>query len=78
VFEASNRVIAQLRSTLGPAFPIIGVGGIMSAQDALAKIRAGANVVQIYTGLIYRGPVLVDQVARALRQARVTQAAPAA
>ena len=70
VFEASNRVISQLRSALGPGFPIIGVGGIMSAKDALAKVKAGADVVQIYTGLIYRGPGLVDDVARALARAR--------
>ncbi|MGH8820494.1 MAG: quinone-dependent dihydroorotate dehydrogenase, partial [Rhodoferax sp.] len=56
VFEASNRVIGQLRAALGKQFPIIGVGGILSAQDALDKIRAGADVVQIYTGLIYKGP----------------------
>jgi dihydroorotate dehydrogenase len=55
VFEASNRVIGQLRAALGKGFPIIGVGGILSGADALAKIRAGADVVQIYTGLIYRG-----------------------
>ena len=70
VFEASNRVISQLRSALGPKFPIIGVGGIMSASDALAKVKAGADVVQIYTGLIYRGPGLVDEVARALARAK--------
>ena len=66
VLAASNRVIAQLRSALGKAFPIVGVGGIMSAQDAASKIRAGADVVQIYTGLIYRGPALVSEAARAL------------
>jgi dihydroorotate dehydrogenase len=68
VFESSNRVIAQLRATLGPGFPIIGVGGILSADDAVAKLRAGADAVQIYTGLIYRGPQLVDEVARAFRR----------
>ena len=68
VREASNRVISQLRAALGRDFPIIGVGGIMSADDAVAKIQAGADVVQIYTGLIYRGPELVDQVARALKR----------
>lgn len=68
VFEASNRVIAQLRAALGAGFPIIGVGGILSADDALAKLRAGADVVQIYTGLIYRGPELVDEIARAFRR----------
>jgi len=69
VFEASNRVIAQLRAALGPDFPIIGVGGIMSAGDAVAKVRAGADLVQIYTGLIYRGPALVGEIARALKAA---------
>jgi dihydroorotate dehydrogenase len=66
VFDASNRVIARLRSALPPSFPIIGVGGILSGSDAVAKIKAGADVVQIYTGLIYQGPALVSQVARAL------------
>jgi dihydroorotate dehydrogenase len=69
VLEASNRVIAQLRSALGAGFPIIGVGGVMSAEDALSKLRAGADVVQIYTGLIYRGPQLVDDIARAFKRA---------
>ena len=67
VLEASNRVIAQLRAQLGSGYPIIGVGGIMSAQDAVSKIRAGADVVQIYTGLIYQGPELVGQAARAIK-----------
>lgn len=66
VFEASNRVIAELRNALGPHFPIIGVGGVMSAADARAKIAAGANLVQIYTGFIYHGPALVEAAARAL------------
>jgi dihydroorotate dehydrogenase len=65
---ASNRVIRQLRAALGKGFPIIGVGGIMSAQDAVSKIRAGADVVQIYTGLIYRGPQLVSDAARAIKR----------
>jgi dihydroorotate dehydrogenase len=67
VREMSNRVIAQLRAALGPDFPIIGVGGILSGADAVAKVQAGANVVQIYTGLIYRGPALVREVALALK-----------
>jgi dihydroorotate dehydrogenase len=66
VFEASNRVIAQLRAALGKGFPIIGVGGVMSAADATGKIAAGADLVQIYTGFIYKGPELVTQAARAL------------
>ncbi|APW40738.1 dihydroorotate dehydrogenase (quinone) [Rhodoferax koreense] len=67
VFEASNQVIRQLRAALGPGFPIIGVGGILSGDDAVKKIAAGADVVQIYTGLIYRGPALVRQAAEAIR-----------
>lgn len=70
VFEASNRVIAQLRAALGKSFPIIGVGGILSGADAVAKIKAGADVVQIYTGLIYKGPDLVREAALAIRNAR--------
>ena len=63
---ASNRVIAALRGFLGPAFPIIGVGGVTSVESARAKRAAGADLVQIYTGFIYAGPTLVPQVARAL------------
>jgi dihydroorotate dehydrogenase len=70
LFEASNRVIAQLRAALGPGYPIIGVGGVMSGADALAKIGAGADLVQVYSGLIYHGPALVAQAARALSRAR--------
>ena len=64
----SNRVITQLRAALGDDFPIIGVGGIMSAQDAVSKIRAGADLVQIYTGLIYQGPALVTDSARLIKK----------
>jgi len=70
VFEASNRVIAQLRAELGSATPIIGVGGVLGGADAVAKRRAGADLVQVYTGLIYQGPALVPACARALAQAR--------
>lgn len=66
VLAMSNAVIAQMRSLLGKRFPIIGVGGVMSAEDAASKIRAGADLVQIYTGLIYRGPELVTQSAKAI------------
>ncbi|WP_028605220.1 quinone-dependent dihydroorotate dehydrogenase [Ottowia thiooxydans] len=66
VLEASNRVVRALRASLGKGFPIIGVGGILSGADAAAKIEAGADVVQIYTGLIYKGPALVSDIARAL------------
>ncbi|MDH4478697.1 MAG: quinone-dependent dihydroorotate dehydrogenase [Rhodoferax sp.] len=67
VREMSNAVVRQLRSALGPQFPIIGVGGILNGADALAKVQAGADAVQIYTGLIYRGPALVREVALALK-----------
>ncbi len=68
VLAASNRVVSQLRAALGKNFPIIGVGGIMSAADAVSKIKAGADVVQIYTGLIYAGPDLVPEAAMAIKK----------
>ena len=67
VLAASNRVIGQLRAALGKGFPIIGVGGVMSGPDAVSKIEAGADLVQIYTGLIYKGPPLVPEAALALK-----------
>ena len=70
VLAASNRVISQLRAALGKSFPIIGVGGIMSGRDAVSKIEAGADVVQIYTGLIYKGPDLVTEAALAIKKSR--------
>lgn len=69
VLAMSNAVIRQLRNELGRTFPIIGVGGIMCADDAVSKIQAGADVVQIYTGLIYRGPGLVREAALAIKRA---------
>ncbi len=69
VAEASNRVIRALRQLLPPRYPIIGVGGILSGHDARAKLAAGADLVQLYTGLIYRGPALVSECARALKAA---------
>jgi dihydroorotate dehydrogenase len=71
VLAMSNQVIGQLRAALGTGFPIIGVGGILSGDDAVSKIRAGADLVQIYTGLIYRGPRLVRESALALQALRV-------
>ena len=60
----SLEVIARLRSKLGPDFAIIGVGGIVSGQHAAEKISAGANAVQLYTGLSYKGPALVGECVR--------------
>ena len=66
LLKQSNAVIAQLyRATRGQA-PIIGVGGILSAADAYAKIRAGASLLQIYSGLIFRGPELVREILETL------------
>jgi dihydroorotate dehydrogenase len=67
VFEASNQVIRALKAELGDTVPIIGVGGILSGADARAKVEAGAKLVQLYSGLIYRGPALIRECANALR-----------
>jgi len=68
VLAKSNLVVSQLRSALGKTFPIMGAGGIMSPQDAVSKIRSGADVVQIYTGLIYSGPGLVKDAASLIQK----------
>jgi len=73
VLQASNQVISQLRAALGNGFAIIGVGGVMSGMDAVSKIKAGADVVQIYTGLIYKGPALVAQAANSIKSMRQNQ-----
>ncbi|APB98646.1 quinone-dependent dihydroorotate dehydrogenase [Polynucleobacter asymbioticus] len=65
---ASNIVIKALKARLGDQLPIIGVGGILSGADAREKIMAGASLVQLYSGLIYKGPDLVSECAKALRQ----------
>ncbi len=64
--EKSTQVIKYLSEKSNKAFPIIGVGGIHSAEDALEKIKAGADLVQIYTGFIYEGPSLVKQINKAI------------
>jgi len=66
VFNKSNQVLHKLSTALAGELPIIGVGGILKGQDAVAKIDAGASLVQIYSGFIYRGPELVSEVAAAL------------
>ena len=62
----STEVIRYLSEKSQKAFPIIGVGGIHSEQDALDKIEAGADLVQIYTGFVYEGPALVKRINKAL------------
>jgi len=64
--ELSTKVIKYLAQNSNKAFPIIGVGGIHSAEDALEKIEAGADLVQIYTGFIYEGPGLIKKINKAL------------
>jgi dihydroorotate dehydrogenase len=66
----SPGVVRQLRALLGPDMPLIGVGGISSAADAAAMFAAGADLIQIYTGLIYRGPALVRELVAADARAR--------
>jgi dihydroorotate dehydrogenase len=61
VFEKSTEIVRQFRAALPQDLPIIAAGGIMSAEDAMAKLDAGAALVQIYSGLIYRGPSLVRE-----------------
>lgn len=64
--ERSTQVLRRLCEALGGRLPVIGVGGILSGRDALEKLEAGASLVQLYTGLVYRGPALVGQVANAV------------
>ncbi len=64
--KKSTEVIAYLRSKLGKNYPIIGVGGIMQPEDAIEKINAGANLVQLYTGFIYSGPGFVKRICNEL------------
>jgi dihydroorotate dehydrogenase len=68
VRAASTQVIKTLKARLGNTLAIIGVGGILSGADAKEKMMAGASLVQIYSGLIYKGPDLVSECAKALRQ----------
>ncbi|MBP6655581.1 MAG: quinone-dependent dihydroorotate dehydrogenase [Propionivibrio sp.] len=68
VFERSTTVLKKLASHLAGEVPIIGVGGIMKGADAVAKLDAGASLVQLYSGFIYRGPELVGEVARAIAE----------
>lgn len=68
--EPVNRLVAQMRRQLGNDIAIIGTGGILSGNDARERIEAGADLVQVYTGLIYRGPDLVREAATALRAIR--------
>jgi dihydroorotate dehydrogenase len=61
-------VLRRLRATAGPALPLVGVGGIDGPQAAWERITAGASLVQIYTGWIYEGPILVPEILEGLVQ----------
>lgn len=66
VFEKSTEIVRLFREALDDDLPIIAAGGIMSAQQALAKLDAGASLVQIYSGLIYQGPKLIREVIQSI------------
>jgi dihydroorotate dehydrogenase len=73
LFERSTRVLSRLAVALAGEVPIIGVGGILCGADAQAKIDAGASLVQLYSGLVYRGPELIGEAAGAIARARRAQ-----
>jgi len=66
LLEPSNRVVTIAREVLGESFPIIGSGGIMTGEQAVEKMHAGADLVQLYTGFIYHGPALIKACAEAI------------
>jgi dihydroorotate dehydrogenase len=66
--KRSTEVIAYLKTKSNNAFPVIGVGGIHSADDAIEKLKAGADLIQLYTGFIYHGPKLVKEINKRLIQ----------
>lgn len=66
VRDKSTEVLTQLRAAVGTQMPIIGVGGIEDAQSAKEKLAAGANLLQVYTGFIYRGPELIKEIVTSL------------
>jgi dihydroorotate dehydrogenase len=68
--QKATQIVKQLHEHLQGKIPIIAAGGIMTANDALAKFRAGASLVQLYTGLIYRGPALLKEIVNLLRVER--------
>lgn len=68
VQDKSTRIISALHNELGIKLPIIGVGGIVDGESAAAKIKAGASLVQLYSGFIYRGPALIAEAARAITE----------
>jgi dihydroorotate dehydrogenase len=72
LFERSTAVLAGMHTRLQGRIPLIGVGGILDGSDAAEKLDAGASLVQIYSGLIYRGPTLVTECVDEIRRQRET------
>lgn len=70
LYAKSTAVLSRLRARVGDRIPLIGVGGIVSGSDAVAKMAAGASLVQFYTGMIYRGPQLIGESVEAIRRRR--------
>src|SRR5690606_15655464 len=68
--KRSTEVIRFLYTQSGGAFPIIGVGGVHSAADAIEKLAAGASLVQLYTGFIYEGPQLIKEINKAILKSK--------
>jgi len=68
VFEQSTDIVRQFRTALPNAMPIIAAGGIMSGQDAVKKLEAGASLIQIYSGFIYHGPALIAEIINSMQQ----------
>lgn len=66
LFEKSTRVLSLVRSMVGAAYPLVGVGGVFTADDVRSKIAAGADLVQTYTGFIYEGPLMAARIAKDL------------
>lgn len=66
LFAGSTSLLRELRQLAGPSFPLVGVGGIMSAADAKAKLDSGADLIQVYTGFVYNGPGFPKQIVRGL------------
>jgi dihydroorotate dehydrogenase len=75
LFNASTRVLAQVFQRVEGQFPLVGVGGVDSAESALAKIEAGASLVQFYTAMIYKGPSLIGDIKQGLLSAMEQQGA---
>ncbi|MDN5870782.1 MAG: quinone-dependent dihydroorotate dehydrogenase [Nitrococcus sp.] len=73
LLERSTRVLRRLSAAFEGRIPLIGVGGIVCGADAVQKIKAGADLVQVYSGFVYRGPQLIEEIARSLAEQRTDQ-----